>query len=166
MKNIVLIGMRGSGKSTLGKALAKEHGLPFFDTDREIERTAGKPVAAIVAEDGWENFRALEAEVCAELAEQTGGMIATGGGVVLDERNIQSLRKNGLFVFLWFSLKDLEERIMADSSKRPTLIAGLSLTEELKQVWTERREKYFTAADLVWRGSEVRGLWEKIQEFI
>ena len=95
---VVLIGYRGTGKSTVGRLLADRLGLPFIDTDTLVEARAGKPIPAIFAADGEEGFHALEREVCAGLAAAQ-GVIATGGGAVLDPENVAALR-HGARVFL------------------------------------------------------------------
>ncbi len=99
-QNIVLIGMPGCGKSTLGRLLAEKFGRPFVDCDSEIERLAGKPIPTIFSEDGEEAFRALETEVVAALGRESGLVIATGGGVVTRARNLPLLSQNGRILFL------------------------------------------------------------------
>ena len=99
-ENIVLIGMPGCGKSTLGRLLAEKFGRQFVDCDSEIERLAGKSIPAIFSEDGEEAFRALETEVVAALGRGSGLVIATGGGVVTRARNLPHLSQNGRILFL------------------------------------------------------------------
>ena len=99
-KNIVLIGMPGSGKSTIGKLLAEQLGRRFIDTDEVIVERAGVSIPEIFARDGEESFRLLEEEVCADICKLSGCVIATGGGVVTREKNHLSLRQNSDVVFL------------------------------------------------------------------
>ena len=98
--NIVLIGMPGCGKTSVGKALARMAGRGFADTDEWVARRAGKTPAAIIAEDGEDAFRALEHEAMAALCKLSGMVIATGGGVVARPENRRVARQNGTVVFL------------------------------------------------------------------
>lgn len=100
LANAVLIGMPGSGKSSLGKQLAQRLGLTFADTDEEVVRMAGKPIPAIFEEEGEGAFRDLEAQACMNLGRQNGLVISTGGGAVLREENLYNLRQNGLLLFI------------------------------------------------------------------
>jgi len=98
--NIVLIGMPGCGKTSIGEALAKMTGRLFADTDEWAAKAAGKPVPAIIAEDGEDKFRKLETDALLELSKQSGLVIATGGGVVKRPANRSIMRQNGTMVFL------------------------------------------------------------------
>ena len=100
VSNLVLIGMPGSGKSTVGKRCAHTLHLPFVDTDSLIEARAGKPIPRVFAEDGEAAFRKIETEVLAEVGSHGGQVIATGGGAVLREENRQYLRMNGTVIRL------------------------------------------------------------------
>ncbi len=99
-RNIVLIGMPSSGKSSVGKRLAEKTNRPFFDTDEMVSRTAGKTVRAIFETEGEQAFRKAEAEAVLRVSSENGAVIATGGGTVLDPRNTERLRQNGLLLFL------------------------------------------------------------------
>ena len=149
MKNIVLIGMRGSGKSHVGKLLAERLKMDFFDSDAEVEQQAKKSIVDIVASDGWETFREWESRAVRRLAKRTNTVIATGGGVVLREENIAALKKTGVIVFLNVPLPDLRERISGkDLPTRPSL-TGKSAPDELVNIWESRKDAYFSAADIV-----------------
>lgn len=100
MQNIVLIGMPGCGKSTVGKVLAKRMGRPFYDADAKIVQAAGKSIPDIFRERGEAGFRLLETEVLAQLCKQSGVVIATGGGAVTVAENYNILRQNSTVVFL------------------------------------------------------------------
>lgn len=93
--NIVLIGMPGCGKTSVGRRLAAAFGRPLIDTDEEVERAAGKPIPQIFAEDGEGAFRQMEERAVAEAGKRSGVIIATGGGAVLSEKNRAALRQNG-----------------------------------------------------------------------
>jgi len=98
--NIVLIGMPGCGKSSIGKALAEKMGRTFADTDEWIAKAAGKNIPDIITEDGEDRFRILETQALASLCKQSGIVIATGGGVVTQPGNRRIIRQNGIMVFL------------------------------------------------------------------
>ena len=100
MQNIILIGMPGCGKSTLGRLLAEDLGKRFVDCDAEIERMAGKTIPQIFEQDGEEAFRAIETAALDEITRESGVVIATGGGVVTRERNLALLHQNGRVLFL------------------------------------------------------------------
>jgi shikimate dehydrogenase len=99
-RNIVLIGMPGCGKTSVGMALAKKTGREFKDTDEWITEASGKSISAIFAEDGEEAFRRMENEALQALCKQSGIIIATGGGVVKRPENRRIIRQNGIIVFL------------------------------------------------------------------
>lgn len=103
-ENIVLIGMPGCGKTTIGRALAARMARPFFDTDLWAEARAGMPVRQIIEAQGEENFRALEEQAVREAAKLSGAVIATGGGTPLREGNRAALKENGIILLL---LRDL-----------------------------------------------------------
>ena len=117
-ENVILIGMPGSGKSTVGRLLANTMGRRFVDTDRLIVEMAGKSIPAIFAEDGEEVFRALEHEVVLRVGMESGQVIATGGGVVTRAENHAPLSQNGRLVFLHRDLDKLsrEGRPLSEST--------------------------------------------------
>lgn len=136
--NVVLIGMPGSGKSTVGAALARRLERPFVDADEEIVRRAGRSIPEIFAEDGEERFRALETEVLSDLGKRSGIVLATGGGAVLFERNLPLLRQNGRIY-----------RITRDVSRLATCGRPLSSSpEHLREMEQERAPFYERAADV------------------
>lgn len=136
--NVVLIGMPGSGKSTVGAALARRLEWPFVDADEEIVRRAGRSIPEIFAEDGEERFRTLETEVLSDLGKRSGIVLATGGGAVLFERNLPLLRQNGRIY-----------RITRDVSHLATRGRPLSSSpERLREMERERAPFYERAADV------------------
>lgn len=147
--NIVLTGLRGTGKSRIGEALARELGFSFIDIDKEIEREVGMKIAEFVKGEGWERFREIEKGEALRAANLDKTVIATGGGTIMDSESAQALKKNGIFVFLKASLDVLAKRIAADASDggRPSL-TGRAPEEELNEVWNERKEIYEKTADI------------------
>ena len=138
-ENIVLSGMPGAGKSTVGRLLAQELNRPFFDLDEEIVRLAGRSIPEIFATDGEATFRNLETEVLREvLANQKGIVLATGGGAVLRDENVDLLHRNGKICFL-----DRPLEALLPTSDRP-----LANSEEaIRRRYEERYERYCTTAD-------------------
>lgn len=136
MENIILIGMPGCGKSTVGRLLAQRCGKRFVDTDEEIEKAAKKSIPAIFAEDGEAVFRAWESQVLAELGKQSGLVIATGGGCVTREENYPLLHQNGTIFWL-----------QRDLDKLPTHGRPLSQSGSLEGMYAARAPLYARFAD-------------------
>ncbi|MBE6989374.1 MAG: shikimate dehydrogenase [Ruminococcaceae bacterium] len=139
-RNIVLIGMPGSGKSTVGRLAAERLERPFVDLDEEIVRHTGRPITDIFARDGEVAFRDLESAAVREAAGRTGLVIATGGGCVLRPENVELLRLNGSLVFLDRPLEHLlptADRPLSDSN------------DKLRSLYARRRPIYLSAADAV-----------------
>lgn len=148
--NVFLVGLRGSGKTTLGKVGAKRSGRPFVDTDELVEARAGVPIAALVARDGWDAFRVLESQILAEVCANDGQIVATGGGIVLAEANRQLLRASGKVFYLAAEPALLTARLLKDPkvAQRPTL-TGRPLAEEMRALFQERQDLYMTTADFI-----------------
>lgn len=145
-KNIVLIGMRGTGKSKLGRMLAKEMHRKFVDIDEMVEIKAGKSISQIVEEEGWSKFRELEKAMTAKYAICKKLIIATGGGVILDKANTKILKQNGIVILLYAKIETLAKRV-SQNKKRPA-IKGEDHVKELKEIWEERKDLYIKAADI------------------
>lgn len=120
MKNLVLVGFMGSGKSAIGRRVAERLGLSFLDMDAEIERKAGRKISEIFAEEGESYFRFRERREVIELAGQQGKVIATGGGVVLDADNLKDFHKTCVVVCLWVDADTAFERTKR-ATHRPLL---------------------------------------------
>lgn len=131
-KNIVLIGMPGSGKTTIGRILAKKLGTRFYDSDKYIELTTGKSISEIF-QDGEEFFRQLETKALNELAAKIPCVIATGGGAVKNIQNIEILKSNGIIIFINRPLEKIAEKI--NTEKRPLLKNN---KENLYKLYDER----------------------------
>ena len=137
-ENMVLIGMPGSGKSTLSAALRQRTGRPAADTDTLIRERAGKSIPEIFREDGEDVFRDLESAVIAEVSARGGQIIATGGGAVLRPENVTTLKQNGRLILLERPAEQLTatpDRPLADTQ------------EKMEQLWREREPVYRAAAD-------------------
>lgn len=148
--NIILIGMRGSGKTEIGKKIAEILSYNFFDLDTELTTRLNKNIAQIVSEKGWVYFREEEAKICKLISQKNHAVIATGGGIILNEENIVNLKQNGVIIFLNCDLEILKNRLKNDTKNhgnRPTLIDVNSETE-LEEIWKERKEKYLKSADI------------------
>jgi shikimate kinase len=139
MKNIVLVGFMGTGKTTIGRLLAEQTGMPLVDMDTLIEDRAGKPITEIFAQDGEPHFRTLERNIAHELAEQEGQIISTGGGIVLNPDNLTDYEKNGLVVCLLASPETVLNRVKHDTT-RP-LLAG-DKQEKIIQLLETRKPLY------------------------
>ena len=146
--NIVLIGYRGTGKSTVGKLLARRLGRQFVSTDEEIVKRAKRTIPEIVAQEGWEYFRDLESEVCREFAGRDRLVIDTGGGAILRTQNVEALKKNGALFWLTASFETITKRIGRDN-QRPSLTGSKSFVDEIQDVLRERTPKYQAASDHV-----------------
>lgn len=146
--NIILIGMRGSGKTTVAKILANKLSRSFFDTDRMIEDTVGMSLSDFVKKNGWILFRDKESEIIENLGTTTNAVISTGGGIILREKNMELLRRNGTFIFLQTTVDSMMQRIKL-SKKRPALTNKKTVKEELEKVWNERKELYYKNADMI-----------------
>ncbi len=130
----------GTGKSTVGHLLAAKLGMRFVDMDQLIEQREGRRISDIFATEGESHFRALERGTVEELSRESGLVIATGGGVVLDPRNIEDFDRSGLVVCLNASPKTILARVESDNS-RPLLADGDKLLK-IEGILAERAECY------------------------
>jgi shikimate kinase len=144
--NIVLIGYRGTGKSTAGRLLAARMGRELVSTDAEIVKRAQRTIPEIVALEGWEYFRDLESDICRELASRDQLVIDTGGGAILRVQNVEALKKKGILFWLTASVETIVKRIGGDN-QRPSLTGTKSFVDEIHDVLRERTPKYQEAAD-------------------
>jgi shikimate kinase len=147
--NIILTGLRGTGKSSVGKMLAQRLHFAFVDTDTRIEELAGCRIAAIVAQHGWEYFRTLERQVVTQVAATDRHVVAAGGGTLIDAENTRLLKVRGVVVLLVCEISILQRRL-ALGSNRPSLTGQGSAAVELAQVWEARRERYHSVADVTY----------------
>lgn len=137
--NIVLVGMPACGKSTVGEVLAKKLGREFYDTDELVEKAEGRKISDIFAEKGEKYFRDAETRAIKSLETTTGAVISTGGGSVLREENVNSLKANGKLYFL-----DRELKYLLPTDTRPLA----STVEDIKKRYDERIDTYIAASDV------------------
>jgi shikimate kinase len=148
--NLVLIGYRATGKTTLARLLAEQLHWNWIDADVEIERRAGKPIAKIFAEDGEAAFRDLEAQVIADLCRQDALVLAAGGGAPLRPESRQAMRVGGKVVWLQAQPQTIHARMSGDAttaSRRPNLTDKNPL-DEIVHLLAQREPIYRESADL------------------
>ena len=146
-QNIFLIGPMGSGKTTIGKQLAKMFKLRFYDCDQELERLTGASVSLIFDLEGEAGFRVRESQLLEQLTARKGVLVATGGGTVCKEENRRLLRSRGLVVYLKTSIENQIKRLDKDKS-RPLLQAD-DRVQRLRDLAEIRNPLYDATADLV-----------------
>jgi len=147
MKNIILTGLMGAGKSTVGRALAKRRKMQFFDSDRVIEERTGVDIPTIFEIEGEAGFRDREQQVIADLVAEEGAVIATGGGSLIREENRTILMKSGIIIYLRATPRQLYSRIRYDKS-RP-LMQTKDPLQTLTDILKGREQFYLNTADLI-----------------
>lgn len=147
MQNIILIGPMGSGKTTVGKQLAKRRRMEFVDSDHLIEERCGVSISTIFDIEGEDGFRKRETKMLTELCERSGVVLATGGGAIASEGNRILLRKSGYIVYLKTSIETQLARTQR-SQNRP-LLENVDIQEKLTELMAERGVLYEQEADLI-----------------
>lgn len=147
MDNIILCGFMGSGKTTVGKELARKMNFKFIDTDELIEKEQGITIKEIFEKHGEDYFRNLEHEICKKVSDMRNCIISTGGGVMTYKRNCDVLKNKNKIIFLDASFNIICKRI-GNSNVRP-LFKDL---EKAKQLYDERKKKYVDASDYIVNG--------------
>jgi len=142
-KNIVLIGFMGTGKTTVGKILAKKLGMNFVDVDELIEKTAGLKISAVFAKLGEAYFRDIETEIIKSITKDSSQVIATGGGAVLRDENLNALKSNGVVFCLTASEELIFDRIK-DNNERP-LLQVENPKEKIRELLAKRMPRYMMA---------------------
>ncbi len=153
--NIVLVGLRGSGKTSVGKLIAEKLKRPFVDCDEYIEKLAHLSIKEIFEICGESYFRVVESEAIAQITKNNGQVIATGGGAVLRYKNVTNLKKNAVVFFLDVDPELAYQRVTSDPSsamRRPPLTDKDPL-KEIRDTAAFRRPYYLKAADHVIDGS-------------
>jgi shikimate kinase len=142
--NLVLIGNRAAGKTTVGSRLAPRLQMRFVDTDDLIEARCGTPIVDLVKSHGWDHFRRMEKRIIAEISVHDRLIIAAGGGAVLEPENVKALKRNGFIIWLRADIQVLLQRMVKDrqtAARRPSL-TGKGALEELKEVLAQREGLY------------------------
>lgn len=147
MGNIFLVGMMGAGKTTIGKALARKLDRQFFDTDQVIAQRTGVAIPIIFEIEGEDGFRSRESTVIRDLSQLSNSVIATGGGVVLRERNREILKTAGTVIYLRASPDDLWRRTSRDRN-RP-LLQTANPQQTLRDLYAQRDPLYHEVADII-----------------
>lgn len=166
-KNIVLIGMRGSGKTTIAKLLSKKLERDFVDIDKIINQRLNLTIPEIVSKYGWDFFRKKESEITKEISMLGNTIISTGGGVVLNPKNIECLKSTGIIIYLVARPEMLFKRIGVDKN-RPSLLNKKNPLDELKEIFKQRKNLYESAADykIDTNGLNLKQITEKIISII
>jgi len=165
--NILLIGYRGTGKSSVGKKLAGVLGMDFLDMDRLLVEEEGFTIARIVQEKGWPYFRQQEKHLLQRLSRNRGQVIATGGGVVLDPENRLLLKKMGLVIWLTADIDVMVERLKQDpagAEQRPAF-SERDLREETGLILQERIPLYEEVSDFTLDTSNL-SIGETVDEIV
>lgn len=146
MKNIIITGFMGTGKSSVGRHLSRELKMKFVDTDDLIEKEAGVRIAQIFPQYGEEYFRKLEAKIINDVASRADMVISTGGGAIINPINLEALKKNGIIICLTASVDTIISRI-GNGDERP-LLSGDNKREKISNL-LKAREPFYKKADFI-----------------
>lgn len=149
-RNIFLVGPMGAGKSTIGRQLARQLHLDFFDSDQEIERRTGADIAWVFELEGEEGFRMREEKVIEELTENTGIVLATGGGSIMSKESRNRLSARGVVVYLQTTIEKQLDRTQRDK-RRPLIANADDPRAVLEQLAEIRNPLYEEIADIIIR---------------
>ena len=152
MNNIVLCGFMGCGKSTVGKLLSDQTGMPLIDTDTYIETEAGMTVSEIFASEGESGFRTRESAACAALSNRGGCILALGGGAILNPQNAAVLKQGGTVVLLDIAPDTVKTRLKNDTT-RP-LLQRPDRDAAIDALFAARLPIYQAAADVIVDGKQ------------
>ena len=152
MKNIILCGFMGCGKSTVGRLLSKQAGFGFADIDEYIVKSYGMSINEIFAKYGEETFRKMETDACKHFSEKGSLVISSGGGTVMNAENVSLLKKGGIIVLLDVSLEELKRRLKHDRS-RPLLQAP-NPDKRIEELFNSRIDTYRMVADVTVNGDK------------
>ena len=146
MPNIVLIGYRGTGKTAVGKQIAKILDRKLIEMDRLISEKADMSIPEIIKNYGWDRFRDIESEIAETVSKLRNCVIDTGGGVILRSENVENLKKQGIIIWLKADIPDIINRIK-DDNQRPSITSKKSFVEEVEDVLKQRKTMYEAAAE-------------------
>lgn len=161
MKNIVFIGMMGSGKSIVGKKLSETLGTFFYDTDHIIESREGKTISEIFELFGESYFRKLEEDIVKEISNYENSVISTGGGIILNPVNIERLKKNSFIIYLENSIDELISHLNDETQNRP-LLANENIYFKLNELFKQRENLYKKNADFIIENENMEDTIKKI----
>jgi shikimate kinase len=147
LNNIFFVGLMGAGKTTIGRLIAKQLGMVFYDSDHEVERKTGVKIPLIFELEGEAGFRKRETSTIEELSQLKNIVMATGGGAVLLPENRELLKNNGIIIYLRGNVHDLWLRTRNDKT-RP-LLQGGNIKQKLERLYIERDPIYTALADLI-----------------
>jgi shikimate kinase len=164
MGHLWLVGMMGAGKSSVGHRVAARLQVPFVDSDQEVEELIGSSIEEIFTSLGEGRFRTLERRIVAGIARTSPAVVATGGGVVLDDENVEVMRATGLVVWLQAPPAILAARTSADGPTRP-LLQQADPAARLARILADRRERYEATAHIAVDNAD-RSLGEVVEEVI
>lgn len=168
--NIVLIGYRCAGKTSVGRKLSERFHIPFYDTDELIKKHTGKTIREMVEEKGWQSFRKEEKAVIRGLSSLAGTVIAAGGGAVMDPENREVLGRNGLFIWLTVDVRTIVERMKKDPAggeQRPPLSSD-GIESEISEILEKRTPIYQGLADFTvdTSGKEIAAIAEEVSNLL
>ena len=147
--NLFLIGYRCSGKTTIGKSVAETIEWSFVDADQMLVEECGKQIKDIVDTEGWQSFRHRERSLLKQICKKKRQVVATGGGVVLDEDNVRTMHASGIIIGLGATAETIRKRMLQDintANFRPAL-TDKGLVEEIKDMLSKRNPCYESASD-------------------
>ena len=147
--NIFLIGYRCTGKTSVGKSLAKSLGRPFLDADSELVKEQDLNISEIVRKQGWSAFREIESDIFKRVCTLDDHVVATGGGAVLNDKNVKHMKRSGKLVWLKATPETIKKRILQDKNTkdfRPPLTSKGSV-EEIHETLLNRNPFYEKAMD-------------------
>jgi len=165
-KNIIFVGLMGSGKTTVGKQISKSLERDFLDTDQVIEIKTGVNISTIFELEGEEGFRLREYHLLRDLINSKKKVIATGGGIVLSEENRKLLKQLGTVVYLRSNIQDLVSRLNDDKT-RP-LIQNVNLAEKFNELFRDRDPLYMSVANYIieTKNKKIRDIKNEILELL
>lgn len=163
--NIVLIGMRGGGKSSVAKLLSKKLNMKLADLDGMVENQEGMDIPEIVERYGWSYFRDRESEAVTKVSRMRDTIASTGGGVINRPENIAALKNRGIMIFLSSPAETLAQRIDSEQGKRPRLTEAGTTLDEVEAILAERKKLYEAVADEVIDDTGMT-LEEKVEEVL
>jgi shikimate kinase len=162
-QNLILIGFMGSGKSTVGRAVAKTMDMNFIDIDQYIEQKEKLKIKDIFEKKGEKYFRQIEEKYIREISQVEDTVISTGGGVVSSPKNMELLRKNGYVVYLDCTIDCIEERVSRRNT-RPMLNNAKNLRKRIEELLGERADKYEKYSDGKIKIDSNTNIWDTVEQ--